>query len=181
MHLGTTISDSPNPLQLETLWSVYQHHKSSASCLLTSSIIIMSTKLSIAVEPAAESFLSRTIFAPILFISFLISLVIVDRTTSAKVFRHGNRRNGSPNSSRPSSSQSNKSTQERGKEDYYRSHQKKLMRSEANDAFAMRHKVIAAMMVCLALGLMVLAWSGVKVWGFLVPLLRSSGSSLVAG
>ena len=40
------------------------------------------------------------------------------------------------------------------------------MRSEANDAFAMRHKVIAAMMVCLALGLMVLAWSGVKVWGF---------------
>ena len=141
----------------------------------------MSGKLSKAAGPVTESFLSRTIFAPILFVSFLISLVLVDRTTSAEVFRHGDHQHEHDNARRPSSSPSHNATHEKEKEDYYHSHQRKLMKREAEDAFALRQKVIAAMIVCLALGMAVLAWSGVEVWEFVVPHLRWSRSTPVAG
>ena len=118
-----------------------------------------------AAEPSAvtESLLSRTILAPALFISFLISLLVVDRATSTEVFSH-NADHDKHNDRRSSATL----TGHTGDDRYYHSHQRKLMKREMEDAFAMRNRVIAAMMVCGALGVAIVGWSGVKLWEYIV-------------
>lgn len=96
----------------------------------------MATKASIAriesaTAAAPESLFSRVIVGPVIFISFLISLLLVDRKIYASIFGpdhhddHG----------------------------YYHSHQRKLAKSEMDQAFQQRNRVIAGM--CMASGVVV--------------------------
>jgi hypothetical protein len=96
------------------------------------------------VPPAAEPFLARVIAGPILFISFLVSLALIDRQTSQKILG-----------------------KEFNKDGYYHSHQRKLGKQEMNDAFQARPKVIA--IFCLASGviLAVTAFAVSKLWHLL--------------
>ncbi|KIW80528.1 hypothetical protein Z517_07144 [Fonsecaea pedrosoi CBS 271.37] len=91
--------------------------------------------------PVAESLLSRLIVAPVLFISFLISLFLIDRQTYGSIFARSGSRDG-----------------------YYHSHQRKLAKREMDDAFQMRSKVIAAMFIFSAVTLALLAWTLESVW-----------------
>lgn len=70
-------------------------------------------------EAVSESFLARTLFAPILFISFLFSLLWIDRNTSAEIFAHDD-----PKSNSRKGSESK----------YYHSHQRHLAKREFDDA-----------------------------------------------
>ncbi|KAJ9604969.1 hypothetical protein H2200_010358 [Cladophialophora chaetospira] len=94
-----------------------------------------------AAAPIAESAFSRLIVAPVLFVSFLVSLVLIDRQTYGTVFG----RSGS-------------------KDGYYHSHQKKLAKQEMDDAFQMRKKVIAAMVLLSAVVLALSAWTVESMW-----------------
>ncbi|EXJ76006.1 uncharacterized protein A1O5_00514 [Cladophialophora psammophila CBS 110553] len=91
--------------------------------------------------PVAESLLSRLIVAPVLFVSFLISLFLIDRQTYGAIFA----RSG-------------------GQDGYYHSHQRKLAKREMDDAFQIRSKVIAAMVLLSAVSLALLAWILESVW-----------------
>jgi hypothetical protein len=102
----------------------------------------MATRRPSAPPEATESLLSRLIIAPVLFISFLISLLLIDRQTSANIF----------------------SRSTTNKDGYYHSHQRKLAKREMDDAFQMRGKVIAVMVLCMGVGLGVLAWLGESLW-----------------
>ncbi|OAP62192.1 hypothetical protein AYL99_04395 [Fonsecaea erecta] len=96
--------------------------------------------------PVPESLLSRVIVAPVLFISFLISLFLIDRQTYGGIFARSGSQDG-----------------------YYHSHQRKLAKREMDDAFQMRSKVIAAMVLLSAISLALLAWileSAWKVWRY---------------
>jgi len=94
--------------------------------------------------PAAESLFSRLIVAPVLFTSFLISLVLIDRQTYGSVFG----RSGS-------------------KDGYYHSHQRKLAKQEMDNAFQLRSKVIAVMVLLSAVTLALFAWTLESIWNFL--------------
>ncbi|KIX07078.1 uncharacterized protein Z518_05055 [Rhinocladiella mackenziei CBS 650.93] len=91
--------------------------------------------------PAAESLFSRLLVAPILFVSFLISLFLIDRHNYSGIFA----RSGS-------------------KDGYYHSHQRKLAKQEMDEAFRMRRKVIAAMCMLTAVSLAFIAWGIESVW-----------------
>ncbi|OAL33622.1 hypothetical protein AYO20_07129 [Fonsecaea nubica] len=91
--------------------------------------------------PVAEPLLSRLIVAPVLFISFLISLFLIDRQTYGSIFARSGSRDG-----------------------YYHSHQRKLAKREMDDAFQMRSKVIAGMFIFSAVTLALLAWTLESVW-----------------
>ena len=95
-----------------------------------------------AAAAAVESLFSRLIAGPVFFISFLVSLALVDRETSGKIF----------------------GKDARSKDGYYHSHQKKLGRQEMDDAFQIRSKVI--MMFCLASGiaLAVAGFGATRLW-----------------
>ncbi|KIX93878.1 uncharacterized protein Z520_10503 [Fonsecaea multimorphosa CBS 102226] len=96
--------------------------------------------------PITESLLSRLIVAPVLFVSFLISLFLIDRQTYGSIFGRSGSQDG-----------------------YYHSHQRKLAKREMDDAFQMRSKVIAAMVLLSAVSLALLAWileSTWNVWRF---------------
>lgn len=93
-----------------------------------------------------ESLLFRLIATPVLFISFLISLFLIDRQTSGGIF-------GSSGS----------------KDGYYHSHQRKLARHDITDAFQLRNKVIAAIIAALGFGLAFVAWSFSKAWHAVTP------------
>lgn len=107
----------------------------------------MFTKSSSASSSSAEteSLFSRTIFAPILFVSFLISLLIVDQKTSATILPHPDKKL-------------------HNEDHYYHSHQRKLAKREMDEAFALRKRVIAGMCLLSALTLVGLGWSLSKVW-----------------
>ncbi|EXJ65114.1 hypothetical protein A1O7_01454 [Cladophialophora yegresii CBS 114405] len=92
-------------------------------------------------SPIPEPLLSRLIVAPVLFVSFLISLVLIDRQTYGTVFGKSGSKDG-----------------------YYHSHQKKLARREMDDAFQMRSKVIAVMVLVVAVTLALFAWTVESIW-----------------
>jgi hypothetical protein len=92
-------------------------------------------------SPAGEPLLSRLIVAPILFISFLISLVLIDRQTYGSVFGKAGSKDG-----------------------YYHSHQRKLAKREMDNAFQMRGKVIAVMVMLSAVAMALCAWSLESLW-----------------
>ena len=99
-------------------------------------------------EAAAESYLVRTLFVPILFVSFLFSLLWVDRGTSTEVFSHDDP----------------KSNARKGSETkYYHSHQRKLAKKEFDDAFAYQGRVVA--MLCIG-GAFVLVGASWAIWRF---------------
>jgi len=95
--------------------------------------------------PVVESAFSRLIVAPVLFVSFLVSLFLIDRQHYSGIFSHSS------------------SNEER----YYRSHQKKLAKREMDDAFQLRGKVIAAMVMAVGVVVAVLGWVIVWMGGWL--------------
>lgn len=103
----------------------------------------MSSKKGSALEatPVAESLLSRLIVAPVLFISFLVSLLLIDRKTYGGIF-------GSSGSS----------------DGHYHSHQRKLAKREMDDAFHLRNKIIAGMAIFGAVSLALFAWCMESLW-----------------
>lgn len=112
----------------------------------------MSTKTSAATattEAASESFLSRTLFAPVLFVSFLFSLLWIDRSTSAEIFTH---KDPKPKTRKVSEPQ------------YYHSHQRHLAKREFDDAFAYQNKVIMLLCVGSAVLLVSSFWAAWRFW-----------------
>ncbi|KEF51981.1 uncharacterized protein A1O9_11971, partial [Exophiala aquamarina CBS 119918] len=91
--------------------------------------------------PGSEPLLSRLIVAPVLFVSFLISLFLIDRQHYGSIFANSKSEGG-----------------------YYHSHQRKLAKREMNDAFQMRRKVIAIMAVLSAVAVAVVAWAFESLW-----------------
>jgi len=91
--------------------------------------------------PVPEPLFTRLIVAPVLFVSFLISLFLIDRKVYGGIF-------GSAGS----------------KDGYYHSHQRKLAKQEIDDAFQLRKRVIAAMCVIGGVGVALVAWSIEKAW-----------------
>lgn len=89
----------------------------------------------------SEPLFTRLIVAPVLFVSFLLSLFFIDRKTYGGIF------GGSGN-----------------KDGYYHSHQRKLAKQEVDDAFQMRRKVIAAMCLLGAVSLAIVAWGIEAAW-----------------
>lgn len=90
---------------------------------------------------AHDPFITRLIVAPVLFVSFLISLFFIDRQVYGGIFGHSDNKDG-----------------------YYHSHQRKLAKREMDDAFQMRRKVIAAMCLLSAMSLAIVAWGIEAVW-----------------
>jgi hypothetical protein len=95
----------------------------------------------------SESAFSRLIVAPVLFVSFLLSLFIIDRETVGGVFGRS-----------------------AGKNTYYHSHQRKLAKYDVDEAFRRKNRVIAAMIVSGAVGLALTGWAVQKVyWSLMKP------------
>lgn len=104
--------------------------------------------------PPSESLISRVVFAPLLFISFLISLVIVDHDASTSVLG---------TSSSPSGKNGSTSSRSNEKK-YYHSHQRKLARREVGDAFDMRNKVLVGLCIGMGIAIAGMAWFVNRVW-----------------
>ena len=95
---------------------------------------------------ANESLFSRIFVAPVLFLSFLISLFLIDKDTYSKVLAgHGSY------------------------DQHYHSHQRKMAKREIEDAFHMRNRVLAALLVVCGLGFAVLGWTGSRAINLLFP------------
>lgn len=118
----------------------------SSAPILSSANIMPSSKSSAIHEslPIPESLLSRLVVAPVLFVSFLISLFLIDRKHYGSIFASSGSTDG-----------------------YYHSHQRKLAKQEMDDAFQMRRKVIALMLMLSAVALAVVAWAFESLWRFL--------------
>jgi len=91
--------------------------------------------------PVPEPLLSRLIVAPVLFVSFLISLFLIDRKHYGNIFASSKSQDG-----------------------YYHSHQRKLAKRQMDDAFQMRQKVIIMMAVLSAVAIAVVAWAFESLW-----------------
>jgi len=100
-------------------------------------------------EAASDSFLARTLFAPILFLSFLFSLLWIDRKTSAEIFTHDE----------PKLKSRKKSDSQ-----HYHSHQRHLATRELEDAFAYQGKVIVLLCVGSAVVLVGASWFVWRFW-----------------
>jgi hypothetical protein len=99
------------------------------------------TTSTISEQVVAEPLLIRLIVAPVLFVSFLVSLFLVDRQNYDSIFgRSGN------------------------KDGYYHSHQRKLAKREMDQAFVVRKRVIAAVCVLSMISFAVVAWGIESVW-----------------
>ena len=94
--------------------------------------------------PAKESLLSRVVVAPVLFVSFLVSLFLIDSETHRGIFRG-----------------------HKDKDGYYHSNQKKLAKEEMDEAFKMRNKVIAGLFLFAGVGLALTGWVLVRCWHFI--------------
>ena len=95
--------------------------------------------------PAAappESLFARLIVAPVLFVSFLLSLFFIDRKTYGGIFGQDHL----------------------SKDGYYHSHQRKLAKHDVDEAFRARNKVIIAMAVSGGIGLTLVGWVVSKVY-----------------
>lgn len=99
--------------------------------------LTMSTKKtsSIPETTASEPLFTRLILGPVLFVSFLVSLFLIDRQSYSRIFTRSGSEDG-----------------------YYHSHQRKLAKREMDDAFQLRGKVIAAMCMAGALSLALFVW-----------------------
>jgi len=102
-------------------------------------------------QPVVESLLSRTLFVPVLFVSFIISLFLIDRNTSAGVFSHED----------PKDPQ-----KEKGR--YYHANHRKLAKQELDEAFQFRGRVIAAMCITSAFGIVLTGWGLSQAWAYIV-------------
>jgi hypothetical protein len=91
--------------------------------------------------PVAESLFSRLIVGPVLFVSFLVSLLLVDRKTYSSIFGAGHNNH-----------------------EYYHSHQRKLAKSEMDEAFQKRSHVIAGLCMLSGIVVAVLLWAVSSVW-----------------
>ncbi|EXJ96245.1 hypothetical protein A1O1_01371 [Capronia coronata CBS 617.96] len=91
--------------------------------------------------PIPEPLITRLIIAPVLFVSFLISLFFIDRQTYGNIFGQSGRKDG-----------------------YYHSNQRKLAKREMDDAFQLRRKVIAALCILGAMSLALVAWGIDSLW-----------------
>lgn len=97
----------------------------------------MSTSQSHSASSPPESLISRVFVTPLLFVSFLISLFLIDKQTYGKVLNgHGSL------------------------DDHYHSHQRKMAKQELEDAFHLRNKVLAAMFIFSGIAFALLGWSG---------------------
>lgn len=105
-------------------------------------------RLSFSDAPAtapSESLFARLIVAPVLFVSFLVSLFFIDRKTYGGVFDHHNSKDG-----------------------YYHSHQRKLAKHDMDEAFRAKNKVIVAMAVSGGIGLAMAGWIVSRVYAYLM-------------
>lgn len=96
-----------------------------------------------AVKPAsgAGELVSRFFVTPVLFISFLISLLYIDRQAYSQVVAgHA------------------------GRDTYYHSHQRKMARREVEDAFHLRNRALAALLIAAGIGMALAGWTGSKVY-----------------
>ena len=95
--------------------------------------------------PIPESLFSRLIIGPVLFVSFLVSLLMVDRKTYSTIFGAGHK----------------------DSHGYYHSHQRKLARTEMDEAFQQRSKVIAGMCMLSGIVLAIVMWAISLAWWYL--------------
>lgn len=108
--------------------------------------------------PSEESAISRYIVGPFVFISFLVSLLMVEQRTHDAVF-------ASPNSRRtrqmdPRDGQV--SQHQKALEDFYHSHQRKLARKEFEEAFELRNRVLAGIVLVGGMGIAAISWGWMK-------------------
>jgi len=97
--------------------------------------------------PPGDSFYTRLVLTPLLAVSFILSLVLIDRKTNAAIHNHHH-------------------ADPCGKDcEYYHSHQRKLAKQEMDDAFKLRGRIIAALVTVTGLGLVTAGWGAVKGWG----------------
>lgn len=82
-----------------------------------------------------ESLFSRLIVGPVLFVSFLLSLLLVDRKTYSSIFGGSYDSHG-----------------------YYHSHQRKLAKSEMDQAYQQRSRVIAGMCMLSGIAVAIMMW-----------------------
>lgn len=82
-----------------------------------------------------ESLFSKLIVGPVLFVSFLVSLLLVDRKTYSSIFGGSHDSHG-----------------------YYHSHQRKLAKSEMDQAFEQRSKVVAGMCMLSGIAVAIVMW-----------------------
>ncbi len=82
-----------------------------------------------------ESIFARLVVAPVLFVSFLISLFFIDRQTITGVFKR-----------------------KADKDVYYHSHQKKLAKHDLDEAYSKSNRVVLAMCISSAIGLALTGW-----------------------
>lgn len=103
---------------------------------------------------AQESLFARIFITPLLFFSFLVSLLLIDKDTYSKVFSgHGSY------------------------DQHYHTHQRKMARREIEDAFHLRNRVLAAIFVITGFGFALAGWSGVKVVQMLFPGISRSSAN----
>lgn len=95
---------------------------------------------------ATESIFTRVVITPLLFISFVVSLFLIDRDTYSHVL------NGRASSDK-----------------YYHSRQGKLAKQSLEDAFHLRNRVLAAICIFGGIGFAFLGWTGSKAWYALFP------------
>jgi hypothetical protein len=95
-------------------------------------------------------------FAPVLFLSFIFSLLIIDRRRSASILSSPRGSTlGSPGRGSPAEKESH---------GYYHSHQRKLAKDQIAEAFAIRGKVIVGMCILVGLGFVGMWAIGLKIW-----------------
>lgn len=122
-------------------------HDNSSAYILSSANMMASSRTSTGHERlhVPEPLLSRLVVAPVLFVSFLISLFLIDRKHYGTIFANSGSKDG-----------------------YYHSHQRKLAKKDMEDAFQMRQKVIALMLMLSAVALAIVAWAFEAVWRGLI-------------
>ncbi|KPI45385.1 uncharacterized protein AB675_568 [Cyphellophora attinorum] len=106
----------------------------------------MSTKASTQTITTAspESLISRLIIGPVLFISFLVSLFLVDKKIYTSIFGSDSKQGG-----------------------YYHSHQRKLAKSEMDQAFQQKNRVIAGLCMASGVAVAVVLWGIGAAWMYL--------------
>ncbi len=93
---------------------------------------------------SSESLFTRLIVAPAVFVSFLLSLFLIDRKTYGDIFgQHPESTDG-----------------------YYHSHQRKLAKHDVDAAFRAKNKVIIGMAVSSGIGLALVGWIVSKAYSF---------------
>lgn len=105
-------------------------------------------------SPAQESLFTRVFITPLLFVSFIVSLFLIDKDTYSKVFSgHGSY------------------------DQHYHTHQRKMARREIEDAFHLRNRVLAAIFIITGFGFALAGWGGVKITQMLFPGVFRSGTA----